>query len=766
MPDTTKSGPMDAEDLRLHGYTDIESLDPSQIGLGALNCRMFRGVDSGFERAIHTFVYLMANTTEQLLLGHIAALRSFKGTTFLVIPNSLRNSAPGRFLQSEFSPNLRVYDDMMWSRISALLSPYLEMVSDQVDTLKGDHYVSPSLEGLNGGVDPVDFLVNFCSGERKDHHNVIVIKANPGVGKTALATMVAFELSKKWERAKVVPVFLPADIWRSMGPANLVDVLRQMQFPLCDDEDAFSRLLQQGYIALIFDGFDELHDDNQTPRERFEWLRNISASSNARIIVTVRSSFWEREIVGSEAQSDLNSFRIAPFSRDDRNLYWRSRLKDDVQVQQATRMLGQYIKSSGDENIELFQLPNCASMIADCVESAQKEGSTADDAGLSTETEAIDGDLVDRFFREVMERERIRQGLETSTGDVRAALEEISVNYQDDEQFDEDDLQLAGLAEQDLPKLRDYAFLTHEQTGKFRFRYAVVPERFRAARFLSELVAGELNERTPNHLNSLVCHEADGASELPSGVAKIMADDELSSLTSVHASTEDPDLKSLLFHILAARTSFTMQGASKAERWGHLVRLLGGTRKEVSRICVKGTVDGFTIGDFTFRHSRFIDFTLNTRPAKLRFESCSFEGSLLLPGECRYDKCSAKGRAKLIVDLGGYSAKLDKDDLQDYLRLCLRRFVDRSGGYKGVREDEWKTGDVGRIESTLGVLEELIRGNVVQKDPAGGRTKLSLTDEGRRWVGRFLSQGSLQGGLREVFAAMQRKVLTGRRRTN
>ena len=63
-------------------------------------------------------------------------------------------------------------------------------------------------------------------------------------------------------------------------------------------------------------------------------------------------------------------------------------------------------------------------------------------------------------------------------------------------------------------------------------------------------------------------------------------------------------------------------------------------------------------------------------------------------------------------------------------------------------------GQVRNIDSKFRMLEELVRHGVVQKDEAGGRTKMTLTAQGQRWVGRYLNQGQLQGGLHKVFVSM------------
>lgn len=751
MPDTTKSGPMSEEDLRLHRYDLVKRLDLLQLGLDGLNCRGFSGIAPGFARQEHSFVYLMANTTEQSLHRHAGALDSFDG--FIVIPNSLRNSAAGRFLRERFRERIHVYDEMMWSQISRLLTPYLESVKALVESLADDHYVSPSLPDLGTDRDVVEYLADFCAGAVEDRDSIVVIEANPGVGKTALATMVARRLLPVVNQAKVVPVFLPADRWRNLTPESLVDVLRSMQFPLADDEDAFSRLLQQGYIALIFDGFDELRDDSQTPKQRFEWLRNIAGASNARIIVTVRSSFWDREVTGGGGENVVDSVRIRTFNRRDRLAYWRKRLGDDAEVQAAASMHGRYVNSAS-EQIELFQLPNCASMIADCIERSRREEGHSRPVDISFEQANESDSLVENFFWEVMERERVRQGLSSTTAEMLAAFQEIAILYRDDEPFEEVDLEFFGIARDDLKLLRDHALLRHKDE-KFLFRYALVPQRFRAARFVSAIVRGEFVDGLPTDFKGMVDTEANGSGELPRLVAGFLLDEDTREMSKVHQSAEYPRLKSLIFHALSAYVTRHWAGESRAERWRHLIRLLGGTRKEVAGLSVEGTVEGYNIRDFVIRSSTFRNLVLNCDVERMRFEDCHFDGTLSRPPKgCRLKNCKGTGEAKIVVAGRDTGTTLEHEDLRRFLHTSVSRFVARGGGYKAVRENEWGTGQVQDIDSTFGILEELVRHGVVQRHESGGRAKMTLTSEGQRWVGRYLSQGQLQGGLHNVFVTM------------
>lgn len=766
MPDATKSGPMTAEDLRLHGYTSVEEIQPGRVGIGGLNCRIFQGTDSGFARSRHTFVYLLASTTEQSLRRHMGALND--RASFIVVPNSLVERPVSNVLQ-ELPTRVIVFDEMMWERISGLLAGYLNDVSNQVEKLKQDHYVPPSLynasdDEIRDGQDSVEYLVDFCCGRTDERNNIVAIEANPGVGKTALATMVADRLVSKSSQETVVPVFLPADEWRTKEPMprNLADVLRGMEVPFRDDDSAFSRLLQQGYIALIFDGFDELRDTEKAPIERLDELRHIARASNARIIVTVRSSFWEREILEREntrggTVSDVTCYRIKPFDAQDRRRYWRKRLTEEEALA-AARLHGRYIAGVQDNGtMELFYLPNCASMIADYIE---RNGPATADTVAPDNNENGDRDLVDRFFREVMERERVRQQLQTSVRVTRSALENISVDHGDDDWFDGIWLELYDVADVDLERLRDHAMLDYVEPERFRFRYPEVTKRFRASRFLTALLTGELSERTPREFLELVSEEAGGSGDLPHEVAKIVDGGEVDGVADAHTRANDFDVKSLVFHILANYVVLNNKTMSRADRWTALSRFLGGTQKGIAGLCVKGAIEGFKLRNFTIRDSRFVDLALYADVENVRFEDCTFKGALSGSENCRFENCSAEDLARLRVGWRDPHADLE-DDIRGYLRVAVRRFVhERGNGFKAVWRDEWATGDVDRIETTLNVLDHFRRYRVVGVEPAGTREKINLTTEGKRWAGRFLSQGSLQGGLLEAYQAMLRKART------
>ena len=185
-----------------------------------------------------------------------------------------------------------------------------------------------------------DYLVDFFSGESAHDNGVAIINADASVGKTTLAVMVTDQLVQKWERLHIIPVLLTGQIsWKELAErshevTSLWDVLYEAlnlegdDFPL-NDETLFTRIMRQGYIAFIFDGFDELRIPDLSPRQNFAWLSDIAQDSSARLMVTARTSFWERE-VGTPDIEPI-ALKLEPFSKDNARNYFVKAFEEQSQ---------------------------------------------------------------------------------------------------------------------------------------------------------------------------------------------------------------------------------------------------------------------------------------------------------------------------------------------------------------------------------------------------------------------------------------------------
>ena len=772
MPDN-KSGPMAIQDLELCGYTDLSELSPNEYGLN--NCRIFRGIDSGFARSEDTFIYLLAGTTQADLNQLIKQLRaSTFADPYVVVPNSLqsRSRVKGRLeplLTS--SSKFRIYDELMWGYIKGKFEFYVNtIIRDRLESYKEPNYINPILEepliaersGAFGYTEreATRQLFSFFTNDTLEKaNNITVITADASVGKTALAANITSALARAWEDTKVIPVFLPADDWRKLPKhGNLWEIIQGLgqeesqRFPI-DDENIFERILQLGYIALIFDGFDELRDMTTSPAEHFESLGRIATETNARIVVTARTSFWDRE-VGNADEVPHNKLTLNPFTETEFRNYCRHRLHSEDEVRQATELRSNCIRALQQGSENFFNLPICAQMIANYVEHGRN---------LGTETPPLQQQgavAVNDFFRRVLERERIRQRLTTETDTTYNAFGAIAIEQNnDDEEFDEELLGSAGIIETDLENFQDHAFLNFDHgRNSYRFKYEFIPQHLRALRFLNMLRDRLFDVSIPAEILERINLESDGSGHLSDRLARLVGENDLQLISETHRSPQCFEaLKSLLFHIVSKKFALE-QALNKPQRTERIFRCFGiQNGRQVGNLNIRGSVTGLSIRNLQIHNSRFTDFSLKDRDAQnLRFVDCRFEGTLDIEGAV-FENCVGYNEAKLVISKNDRLLRFSNEEIISHLHTALNRFSTGSG-YRDVLEDDWKTGRTKHIEDRFGILQILVEAEVVEKvhrTGGGSRYRYSLAKgENRDYVRRFLREGARDGVIDQIIQQM------------
>jgi hypothetical protein len=169
--------------------------------------------------------------------------------------------------------------------------------------------------------------------------------------------------------------------------------------------------LKQGYLAFVFDGFDELCGQRHSQfnaREVLQWLIEIARKTDARIVITTRTLFWEAEV--GEIPECTSLVRLRPFETPQAKDYLHKYFPADKQsADRALQLYKQLIKQSqrpregGGGRVQFANLPLCVGMIARYV----KEGG----ATLSLKGERT---IIEQFLLQILERERGRQQLTTS----------------------------------------------------------------------------------------------------------------------------------------------------------------------------------------------------------------------------------------------------------------------------------------------------------------------------------------------------------------
>ena len=770
-----KGGPLSQTDLEFLGYRDVTEHEPQDFGLSE-RCRVFDATASaGISSAQHWFIYLLADASNRDIEVMAACVGSgiFElKQLFVVVPSSL--SSRRALTQWPYSAQVVVFEDLMWRRIRGLFAGYLEARLSHLQEQKaGIQYVEPVLVSAAEKTAPIKHFVNFFSDGSVDDEGIAVVRADAGVGKTTLAVMVADELLRQWEPLRVIPVILTAQTsWRDIEVSSQEinspwELLRRAldrqghEFPVLD-EGLFARIMQQGYIAFIFDGFDELRSADLKPNDTFSWMGSIASDSSARVMVTTRTSFWDRELGTTPTTHQL--LDLKPFTIGNTRDYFRKHFTGigdaDRLIQRAIQIhtqLRQAAENGGSGAAAFVDLPACAAMIADYV----RRGGTAP---ITDSAERYN--IIDDFLTGILDRERVRQGIAQSTENAKAMFGDLAVSYS---VFSMEDVEIAGadyeLSSSDLNAMQDHAFLSKLpslSSEGFRFKHEFLLHYLRADRIFALLrpSAKEFLERQyASDLRKLIRDEADGNGNLTDQAANFASKADLDRLAEVHQLSTEGRLKSFVFHVLAKAVVSGSAGRSRADRTEEIFGYLGAENHRVSGLHVNGSIADVSLRGWTIADSIFTDLSLvGCDTEGSIFSACSFSGELILPSGSppQFDKCRGDGGAELTISsVGGSNQNISSSDVRGHLKTALLRY--RRGAHFGsLKRQDWKTGRTRPIEVRYGLLDAMLSADLVEQDNHTLRLRICPSELGN--VRDFLDNGLLKGAVRSVFEKMKSEI--------
>ena len=790
---TSRSGPLTQDDLELLGYHAVEEIAPSKLGEIGLSpdggCRLFSALaQAGIGESLHAFAYLRADARGQDAQGLEKAIAS--GTleralgvsdTYVVAPSSILN----RPMLKPLGSRPRAYEDLMWGKIQSEVSEYMDGFQRMTKHLQeGVLYVEPSFKGGANGR-PTERLREFLSGKGREEDGVIVVRGDAGLGKSTLAAKVAHALSDDWHNHKVVPILLRRATWQALVErsrerhiTNLWDIVslaleqnlqgQGVAGALMKREYLFKRILRQGYAALIFDGFDELPkmggESAVSPGDNFRWLSEVALDSSARIILTTRPAFWEREM-GETAGQDSRIWDLVPFSKENAYEYF-TRFFDGkpdsaTKINNAKQIYSELEKSVPPHTDgEFINLPICADMIAEHVEKGGKVSKIGESPSPA----------IQNFFMGILEREMIRQQIKVNTDALYRAFQEIAIAYEIfplDDIVCTDALMSEKISDDEISRMREHAFirLNRSVSGEmFQFKGDFLANHLKASyvyRLLMDL------DSDPNPLISkcredrgmreCIEREADGGSQMTDHLVGLFGIADLGFLTEVHGQCGNDkrlfQLKSFLFHVIAKAVPMRMQGKSRKEYADEVLSLLGGDKEEkrVSGLSVLGPVGDISIDGWEITDSHFVNLSLTKcKGNRLHFANCQFKGSLSLGGaQCQFLNCKSDVESGLVISQHS-DMKFTDDDIRVCLRITLGRFWHQN--VRTISMDEWKTGRTKGIEERFSLLDLMLRFNFVCEK----RHRLEV--QAIADLREFMENNRLRGSVREIFDAMKEVI--------
>ena len=783
-----KSGPLAEIDLEFLGYHDVEKMNSQDFGLQQQLCRVFKTrIRAGIAEDIHWFIYLLTGCRDEDIRNVESAVLDVRSIfeeekCYIVIPESMSGRKALKRLEDKGL--VYVFENLMWEKVQQAFSEYIQDNNERIKNLQAEYYVEPQVEDGSGNTLSLKNLSGMFSGEGTDG-SVVVIKADAGVGKTTLAAKIASELADRWEKSRVMPLFIRGQTnWRELYPhalfntTNLGDILITLLgdggFPLRQIEQ-LTRIMQLGYFAFIFDGFDELTKPSDAPqfwyKENFDWLASIAKDSNTRIMLTTRPSFWNREITESTAKKHrllylkpFNSKNISEYF----NQYFSHKENSDDFTHKAKQFYSELKKSQGKNVNEdsFFNLPASAMMIAHQIE---KGG----DADFSMTDKNEQHDPSRQLFLQILRRENIRQQTDTKVETMHQVFENIAITSNE---FELDDIASDPKCEiqpNDIGKIANHAFLQeiNNRSGKFIFKTDFLLHYLQASH-IHRVITGQQDQffqdeyQRNKDLRTLVEIEAEGRGHLIERVAHMLDMPDMDKVASLHNACigkKFKHVKSFLFHIIAKTVISRRRDENRRERGDIILSLLGdGKTKCVANLCVRGALIDIYLSGWEIRDSIFINFSLSTRKTRdnLQFTNCEFFGNLALPNTSRIENCSSDGAAKLFLNQIG-AAEITEENIREDLELALGRFwFPGRLRARTISEDDWKTGKTTIIEQSYRLLEILQQADVIEKHKHYPR--LQIKTDAIHDVKEFIENGIIQRRVQIVLKRMKDKIHTAK----
>ncbi|MFO1205185.1 MAG: NACHT domain-containing protein [Burkholderiales bacterium] len=765
-----------SEDLELLGYVSAEEVATP----GAQGFTRFRAIaQAGLEQIEFHFIYIKADcSAEQLAIASSHALPGT--TTYVVHPRSLK--LVRSTLDRTFGKRARIHEveDLIWGRLNQLFTEYLTELRKNIAA--DPHYIAPRQEGAEPHERLDQVLVNYLRGEGfASPGELAVVCAPAAVGKTTLSRKIVVDLVSSLERYKIIPVYVESSHWQRLrleSVDDLWDIISNSigafaPVPLLNQR-LFNYALKQGYLCFIFDGFDELcsHRSGKFNADQvLADLAGISAASNARIILTTRTLYWETAV--HNHPQNTKPLQLAPFNRQQALGYLSQYFSKDSSKRDKAHTLydglGQHSRrptQSGGARAQFVSLPICVVMIAQYVE----HGGTAP-------VPETPGQFLKTVLLTVCERERARKQLVTSAAEQLAAFEAVAIEVcsSTNPSFDTSLLEAAGLREEDGPKLVDHFLLgrSREMEGAYQFAFDFVAPYLRAVSI--EAFISEDSTVLEKDLWRVMSQESNGRGFMLEQLVSLLQPRSIPEVKKacLNIPSTEKQARSFLMHVARALIEEDTNVKTIGERTQTYLEFLSAERDAgawvLSQLFFNGAMERLDLTGVEFRHCTFQDvsFVGSIADHTTRFDRCTFVGEVTFPSpyagwvNSHLSSCSLLSPANLAWEAVVRSDMIDGDhNLHDALKLALDRFW-HHGRLKGsISRNDWGKGLLGQTRYCRLLLEAMLRHGLVYEIVISGVSEGGYGfDRDSIWaLQKFMDNRQHVGKIKLVFDDVSRAI--------
>ena len=507
-------------------------------------------------------------------------------------------------------------------------------------------------------------------------------------------------------------------------------------------EDIFFHALRKGYLSFIFDGFDELCSyqyDSFDPIEVLDQLR-IPAESEARILITTRSGFWEARVEGAEHTSAISMVALDPFNTQQSRGYFRKvfgqgtpRYKQAEKLHKALRDSTRPFDRTGSIRDEVFNLPFCVRVLADYVKDGGQLDSLEGEA-RPNDTDRKPRDGVPNFHRlllAICERERTRQRLDTLAKEQ--ILSFIDVASADDAQrpsFALSDLLSLqdGFRTMDEAKIGEHALLERHGPDDFCFKYEFLAPYLRALGVRYALMDEDLGLQ--GGLVKVLERERGGKGEVSENLSRILQPKDIEAVVRrCHGAVAQRNfsLASFFFNLgldLSKKHGSGILSDSDRTQALFFDGYGGSADREVVGWRFFGTMEDLDLTDITFQKCYFTDVKFRRCDVsdKTVFENCTFEGSVVMSPQSKWgsvdyrENCRASFPADTSWEKVLNRAIGRREERVDVLlSIALKKFWHGGRFRASVVKANWHRGWPGESREAKRVLDSMLKARLISE---------------------------------------------------
>ena len=741
---------------------------------------------AGADRVTHRFIYLKSRCTQKGAHRAVSYLSEspVPAKVYGVKASSLHGSrVPG--IVERAGCRVQSHEDLIWQQLGDVFRPYLTSLSETMALAPS--FMQPHLKGPEQDRgEALPPIVRYMQGlDPSDNGQVRMLSAHAGVGKTTLARHLVCRLAERCESSRVVPIFVEAHHWERLDLGEidgLWGVIRNSLDVIDPTNDCsrhfsatlFRHALRQGYLSFVFDGFDELCGSDVFDADTvLQELAEMARESEARILVTTRTLFWDAQIHAPPA--NVSVWSLDSFNSQQARGYFRAVFGQNSAVTKRAVSLYNSIREesqtpreqTGSVRDQFVNLPLCIRMIADLVEPRG--------AATVTIPSPSSGSILQRVLLGFCQRELRRIGILSPAEAQLASFVDRAVDSNHlNPVFDVEDLILAvdGINEEDLARLDRHALLERDSgSGQYRFRYEFLGPHLRAVAIAEWLTAPTSSAFGPRHLSRIMRGEADGQGFVLEQLLTLLAPDNVGDVMSRGRELAgDGPAGSFIFHL--ARELIERWLLPRDEATSVLLAGLSGVSPEtwdgvLTGWEFRGTLEGLHLAGVKLRRCKFRDVVFRRCVADRRteFSGCVFDDDLRFEGDVDApvsqwaavsvaSDCKMSGQARFAWSdvLGGHSASREAR-VTDVLRIGLEKFWYSGQIRAKVQRADWSKGLLGRTGRAEPLLDHMLKARLVSID---FRDRIVLARDSFPDLQNYMDNDQRSGRIRDVYELLDR----------